>query len=128
MNKTFGKINVKTAGTTFDGRQGKLWNVRKHINAGEKITVMLRREPKNERDTNAIAVLVKTGETVAKVGYVPADKAFWLAKKMDNGMIVRATKGIVTGGSGKAKTLGFSFSICYEIPAAVAVEPEAEQQ
>lgn len=128
MKKTFGKINIKAVGTTFDRRQGKLWNVRKFMAKGEPITVMLRREPKNEKDPNAIAVLVKTGKTVAKIGYVPADKALWLSKKMDNGLVVRAFGGAVIGGSGKAANLGFTFKIVHEIPvAALAVEPAIEQ-
>lgn len=121
----FGKITVKTAGTTFDGRQGKLFNVRNFISKNQKITVMLRREPNNEHDPHAIAVLVQTGNTVAKVGYVPADKAFWLSTKMDNQMIVRAYGGTVTGGSGYAKTLGFTFEIVHQLyEKAVAVAPE----
>lgn len=127
-NKIFGKIIVKTAGTSFENRQGKLWNVRKFMAKQNSIIVMLRREPHNEHDPKAIAVLVKTGKTVAKVGYVPSDIAFWLAPKMDNGLIVRANGGAVTGGSGKAKNLGFTFSIAHEIPsAAAAVEPAIEQ-
>lgn len=126
----FGKILTKTAGTTFDGRQGKLWNVRKAADRGEPIVTMLRREPENPYDSNAIAVLVQAGRkgTVAKVGYVPANTAFWLAKKMDAGLVVRAFKGVVTGGSGKAKTLGFAFEICHEIPVAVEPNPVPEPE
>ena len=126
-NRVFGKIRIKAVGTSFDNRQGKLWNVRRYLGAhpGAPITVMLRREPKNEHDPNAIAVLVKTDKTIAKIGYVPADKALWLAKRMDAGLTVRAYHGVVTGGERKAKHVGFEFTICHEIPqAAIAVEQE----
>ena len=121
MAKTFGKITVKAKGVTFDGRPGKLWNIRKYMGTGAKITTMLRREPKNERDPHAIAVLVQTDQTVAKIGYVPANTAFWLSQKMDQGLSVRAYNGLVTGGQGNAKNLGFTFEIVHEIPSVTTV-------
>lgn len=121
MAKTFGKLNVKAAGVTFEGRPGKLWNIRKYMCTGAPITTMLRREPGNERDPHAIAVLVQTDQTVAKIGYVPANIAFWLSQKMDQGLSVRAYHGTVTGGTGKAKNLGFTFEIVHEIPVVATV-------
>lgn len=125
MKNAFGKLTVKAAGVTFDNRPGKLWNIRKYMCTGAPITTMLRREPGNERDPHAIAVLVKTDTTVAKIGYVPANIAFWLSQKMDNGLSVRAYHGYVTGGAGKAKNLGFTFEIVHEIPA-VATLPATD--
>ena len=125
--KTFGKTYMKTAGVTFQDRQGKLWNIRKQMNNGEKLTIMLRREPSNPYDKNAIAVLAQCGESTAKVGYVPADKALWLAERMDAGLSVRAYKGMLTGGSGRAKTIGLTFEVVYELPVAEATEPADHQ-
>lgn len=119
-NITFGKMTVKAAGVTFQERQGKLWNIKKYAKAHDgRIITMLRREKNNQYDPNAIAVLVQTDTTVAKIGYVPADIAVWLAKKMDAGLTVRAYHGHVTDGlrtTPKNKTLGFTFDICHEIP------------
>lgn len=125
--KTFGKTYMKAAGVTFKDRQGKLWNIRKQMNNGEKLTIMLRREPSNPYDKNAIAVLAQCGESTAKVGYVPADKALWLAERMDAGLSVRAYKGMLTGGSGRAKTIGLTFEVVYELPVAEATEPANHQ-
>ena len=125
--KTFGKTYMKAAGVTFQDRQGKLWNIRKQMNNGEKLTIMLRREPSNPYDKNAIAVLAQCGESTAKVGYVPADKALWLAERMDAGLSVRAYKGMLTGGSGRAKTIGLTFEVVYELPVAEATEPADHQ-
>jgi hypothetical protein len=125
--KTFGKTYMKAVGVTFKDRQGKLWNIRKQMNNGEKLTIMLRREPSNPYDKNAIAVLAQCGESTAKVGYVPADKALWLAERMDAGLSVRAYKGMLTGGSGRAKTIGLTFEVVYELPVAEATEPADHQ-
>lgn len=124
--KAFGKITVNATGVTFDNRQGKLWNVYRHTSAGIKALTMLRREPKNEHDPNAIAVLVKVGNTCTKVGYVPADKAVWLAPKMDAGLIVRANNGRVLRPVRNGHNVGFEFTIAHEIAGAVkpAKEPE----
>ena len=80
MPKRFGKIQAKAYGVTYDKRQNKLWNVRKYTSKGYPITTMLRHEPNNERDPHAVAVLVQTDATVAKVGYLPADQAFWVSQ------------------------------------------------
>lgn len=110
------KIEFNIAGTTFEGRQGKLWNLRKHDKGAY---VMLRREKNNKYDPNAIAVIAVTGKTHSKIGYVPKDKALWLAPKMDAGLLVRAYRPasgkFVTGGSGKCKTLGCTISVVFDI-------------
>lgn len=125
-NKIFGKVNVKVAGTTFEGRQGKLWNLRKAENAGNKCYCTLRREPKNERDVNAIAVIAHIEEgATCKIGYVPANIACWLAKRMDAGLIVRAyaeDKNAKFVHGNKGQNLGATIKIVYEIaPTEVAV-------
>lgn len=122
MDRTFGKTYIKAVGVTFQDRQGKLWNVRKQMNRGEKLTVMLRREPSNPYDPHAIAVLAQCGDSTAKVGYVPADKALWLSERMDAGLSVRAYKGELIGGDGRAKTIGLRFEVVYELPVAEEIE------
>lgn len=116
--KTFAKpITIKAVGVTFEERQGKLWNIVKTLksNPEAKITTILRREPNNIHDPNAIAILAQiTNGATAKIGYVPANKAIWMARNMDAGLIVRANKGEITYKPG-AKTLGFKCNICYEL-------------
>lgn len=110
------KIEINVAGTTFEGRQGKLWNLRKH---DEGAYVMLRREKNNTHDANAIAVIAVTGTTHAKIGYVPADIALWLAPKMDNNLLVRAYRPasgkFVTGGNNKNMKLGCTIAIIFDV-------------
>ena len=122
----FAKLtNIKTAGTTFEGRQGKLINARTQIQKGSDFTVMLRREPRNERDCHAIAVLLKTGDSVAKIGYVPANTAFWLSQKMDAGKTVRACNPTMVGGSGRATNIGVHFDIVHELDDMQTAAPAA---
>ena len=113
--QNFGRITIHTAGTTFENRQGKLWNIRKNNAQGIPSTTMLRREPNNKYDPNAIAVLVESNGTVAKVGYVPANNAVWLAKLMDEGRIVRAYHGSIIGGTAYKQTMGWLVDIAYAI-------------
>lgn len=132
-NKIFGKVIVNVAGTTFEGRQGKLWNLRKAENAGKTCYLTLRREENNERDANAIAVIAhvedENKKTAFKVGYVPANVAGWLAKRMDAGMIVRAYRAekdakFVHGNKGV--NLGIAMKIVYEVAAKETAVVEAE--
>ncbi len=114
---TMGKINLNATGTTFQNRQGGLWNLRKHSD-GAYIT--LRREKNNDRDKNAIAVIAHAkGTKPSKVGYVPADKALWLAPRMDNGQIVKAYHPQVVG---YGKKLGLNFDIVYDIAKPIVSE------
>ena len=89
--KIMGTAQMKIAGTTFNNRQGKLWQLKK----AEKAYLTLRREPTNKHDANAIRVYAHTlnGEKVThfEIGYVPAEKAEWLAPAIDAGKYVRVT-------------------------------------
>lgn len=129
MTKTFGKVTTKVAGVTFKNRQGKLWNLRKAENAGQKVFCSLRREPNNEYDRCAIAVLAHTENSTFKIGYVPKNIAIWLAPRMDNGLLVRAyatEKNAKFVHGNKGQNLGVSIKIVYELTEAVAVETETE--
>lgn len=129
--KLFGKTVINVTGTTFNGRQGVLWNLRKH---DKDAYITLRRERKNEKDPNAIAVIAHTKDTKpGKIGYVPANIAAWLAKYMDEGMIVRAYRAekdaeFVIGNGRKNKgNLGCKLRIVYELrPTDIAYEREYE--
>lgn len=127
--KNFGKVTVKVAGTTFDGRQGKLWNLRKADNAGKPCFLMLRREKNNERDPHAIAVRANVDGTICKIGYVPANVACWLSKYMDDGKVVRvyrAEKDAKFVHGNKGSNLGVSMKIVYELYNAETAVAKAE--
>lgn len=123
--KVFGKVNVKAAGVSFEGRQGKLCYLRKHE---DDAYLTLRREKGNAADPNAIAVIAHVkGGTTCKVGYVPAKTARWLAAYMDAKQIVRCCRvkdemgnpmPYVTGHAKTWKTslVGCQFAIVYELP------------
>lgn len=112
--KIFGKANMNIAGTTFNGRQGKIWALRKAKSA----FLTVRRDPNNEFDKNAVKVLahittVNNAKSVFEIGYIPKEKAEWVAKAMDDGKIVRISKYEVVGG-GKA-SLGVKITIAHEL-------------
>lgn len=78
---------VIVAGTGFEGR-GAI--IRRHCREGASI--LLKRELQNKHDTNAIAVYLKTprlfgllGKSFTKIGFIKANTAVSLAKKMDAG-------------------------------------------
>lgn len=118
-NKLFGTITLNAAGTTFNNRQGILWNLRKHEDGSY---VSLRREKKNADDPNAIAIIVHPkGTKPAKAGYVPKNIAAWLTKYMDEGKIVRAyrpekdAKFVVGNGKKDKGNLGLKIKVVYEL-------------
>ncbi len=121
MKKTFGKINIKITGTTFEGRQGKLWMLRKHED-GAYLT--LRRDKKNTFDENAIRVIAHApGCRACCIGYVPKETSSWLHKCLDEKKIVRCNHikdngknmPFVTGKGKQNKHLGCQLSIAYEL-------------
>jgi len=58
--------------------------------------LILRREPMNRYDVNAVAVLRGNGE---QIGYLSRDDAEWVARIMDDGNEVEARIKWVTGGT-----------------------------
>ena len=128
--KIFGKATMKLAGVSFDNRQGKLQNVR----TAKSAFLTVRRDKKNEKDPNAVKVLAHTTSKNGKksvfcIGYIPAEKAVWVANALDNNKIVRISKFEITGG-GKA-TLGCNITLVhelYETEVADAVPAEAKAE
>lgn len=132
----YGKVTIRTAGTTFENRQGILWNLRKHE---KNAYLTLRREKNNPNDPNAIAIIAHPeGTRPGKIGHVPKETAKWLAKYMDEGSLVRAYRvktnaPYVIGAGTKTCSLGCQLKIVYELRPedlqkvpAVAVETEAK--
>jgi hypothetical protein len=79
------KINI--VGESY--RQGEI----KLCREGESL--ILKREPKNKYDKNAVAVLRKNGN---QIGYISREDAIWLSEIMDEGNKVEARINLITGG------------------------------
>lgn len=112
--KVFGKANMNVAGTTFEDRQKKLHALRQ----AESSYITLRRDTKNENDKNAIAVIAHAISKRGKlfhmcIGYIPKNKAIWMAKAMDEGKCIRVASYKVVGG-GKVN-LGVELHIVHEL-------------
>ena len=80
------------AGTGFDGRAAL---IRAHVREG--MPVQLRRDRNNSYDANAVGVWVQTsgflglfGKRWVQIGYIKARAAEKVAKKLDDGIEVRA--------------------------------------
>lgn len=85
------KFYTKIYGVTYDNRQELISKLR----AGDSL--LLKREPDNPYDENAIAFQNKRGE---KLGYVSKKIASWMADLLDNDTNISATVESVTGGNG----------------------------
>ena len=84
--------NVILAGTKFENRPSI---IRRHCHNGMK--ALLKREPDNPYDPNAIAVFIEVprlfgllSKCPKKIGYIKANTAKGLAKRMDGGLPIQA--------------------------------------
>lgn len=128
MKKIFGKAKMNVNGTTFEDRQKKLWCLR----TAKSAFLTLQREPNNEHDPKAIKVIAHTVSKNDKrshfcIGYVPKEKAEWMAPAMDAGKIVRVGSYEVVGAGTTSCSLGVKMVInheMYEVADANAVATE----
>ena len=72
-------LNCNIAGTTFLNLEDIEPKLKKHQ------LLVLKREPKNEYDDNAILILTEDGQ---KLGYIPQDKNEVLSNLMDAGKLL----------------------------------------
>jgi hypothetical protein len=84
--------NAIVAGTGFEGRDKIIKSYCK-----EGMTVILKRDPTNEHDSNAISVFLEIprlfglfGKSQKNIGFIKSTTAKALAKKMDNGVEIKA--------------------------------------
>jgi hypothetical protein len=84
--------NVILAGTGFHNRASI---IRRYCHDGLK--AVLKREPDNPHDPNAIAVFIEVprlfgflGRGLQQIGYIKASAAIGLAKRMDEGLSIQA--------------------------------------
>ena len=70
--------------------------------------VILKREPKNRYDANAVAVLRENGN---QIGYLSKDDAEWVARIMDDGNEVEARIKWITGATPDKPSYGLVVDI-----------------
>lgn len=105
MTKT---ITTKVAGVTFENRQGFIAYLAKNIKLSY---VMLKREPTNRFDKNAIRVIgCVNRKTYVQVGYLPKELAKAIAPAMDSGHTPWVNNFRIYRG-GPTKTYGMSLNI-----------------
>ncbi len=104
-------MTIRAAGTTFENRQERL-NFLKNFKP-EDLTVTLEREADNQRDTNAIKIIVHILPIKRKtvVGYVPAGLARELARAIDAGTQVKARLLQIIGSYSYKESLGALINI-----------------
>lgn len=86
---------TKIAGVTFDGRQRLIYELKRRGELDSGTELVLKREPHNQYDSNAIAVLTHNGD---HLGYIPRETAACLAADLDSGKTYGACVSDVTGG------------------------------
>ena len=70
--------------------------------------LILKREPKNRYDANAVAVLRENGN---QIGYLSRDDAEWVVRIMDDGDEVEARIKWITGGTAEKPSYGMVVDI-----------------
>jgi len=108
-------FNTKVAGVSFEGRQDVLAGLR----AGDPLSLV--RQPDNEHDANAIAVMRGT----LHIGFLNKQMARKLAPKFDEGARYRADVTAVTGGG--ARSRGLNIRVYREVETIVATAAAAQR-
>lgn len=103
-------LYTKVAGTTFDGRQGIISDLKNNGMLHHGQSLLLQREHNNKYDSNAVQVIHSQSKQI--LGYIPKDKASDIARKMDNGTNFIAYVEAVTGGN--SYNLGINIKVCVE--------------
>ena len=99
-------FETKVAGVTFEGRQAVVAS----LQYGE--AVVLKREPDNRYDANAIRVERQDG---AQIGYIPKELAVRIAPAMDAcGEPIPGTVSLLTGSGSYVYSLGVT--IRFQLP------------
>lgn len=77
-----GRYTLHLSGEEYDGRQGLIGR----LEPGQLL--VLRREPSNPHDSNAVAVTTQSGSAI---GYIPRKNANWVARLLDEGYALSAS-------------------------------------
>jgi hypothetical protein len=111
-----GQFHSKLAGVTAKNNDGK--NRQNYIRTYCKpeMALILKREPDNPYDSNAVAVWINAKtffffSSEVQIGYLNSDIAGEIARHIDGGGIVKAKITEITGGTEKKKSLGVNILI-----------------
>lgn len=92
-----GKASVKVAGVTKGSRQKAIEHLKRY--SLDMVSFILKREPNNIYDSNAISVYAKVGNSkMYKMGYISAVVSNLLCGVIDNIISIKATLQAITGG------------------------------
>lgn len=92
-----GKASVKVAGVTKGNRQKAIGHLKRY--SLDMVSFILKREPNNIYDSNAISVYAKVGNSkMYKMGYISAVVSNLLCGVIDNIISIKATLQAITGG------------------------------
>ena len=92
-----GKASVKVAGVTKGNRQQAIEHLKRY--SLDMVSFILKREPNNIYDSNAISVYAKVGNSkMYKMGYISAVVSNLLCGVIDNITSIKATLQAITGG------------------------------
>lgn len=92
-----GKASVKVAGVTKGNRQKAIEHLKRY--SLDMVSFILKREPNNIYDSNAISVYAKVGNSkMYKMGYISAVVSNLLCGVIDNITSIKATLQAITGG------------------------------
>lgn len=92
-----GKASVKVAGVTKGNRQQAIEHLKRY--SLDMVSFILKREPNNIYDSNAISVYAKVGNgKMYKMGYISAVVSNLLCGVIDNITSIKATLQAITGG------------------------------
>lgn len=120
-------ISINVVGTAQDDIQHRLLYIRTAAARGAKIGFQLKRvKEADEFGPNSIKVKAVVNGTFMNVGYIPGNKAFWMAPKLDAGQPIFVTGHQVTGTMRGEYKMGLNIKVTYDLDAATAVVPAIE--
>lgn len=104
---TKNNITLRVSGVTFDNRQAALAYLAKF--RPSDLQTVLKRDPNNQYDRNAVKVIVKVPEIKkqAVIGYIPATLSGGVSKLLDKGLRLKTQPLGVIGGYADKENYGF---------------------
>lgn len=94
------KFETKVVGVTYAENGQAILQYMDEKADKAKVQVVLRREPSNSYDPNAIQVFIVYNKREARVGYISKKLAEVLAKVMDMGIKLPVDRFMISGGNG----------------------------
>lgn len=105
-----GKASVKVAGVTKGNRQQAIEHLKRY--SLDMVSFILKREPNNIYDSNAISVYARVGNgNLFQMGYIPAVVSKLLSGVIDNITTIKANIKAITGGYYRDMVQGLQLSL-----------------